>query len=57
MVTRVCHTIDILQDSICESFPNENFYSDLAFVSGIRPINIDPKSAEVIIDDNAEPER
>jgi len=38
------------------NFPNENFYSDLAFVSGIRPIIIDPRSAEVIIDDDAEPE-
>ena len=54
--TRVCHTIDILQDSICESDPNEQFFSDLAYVSGVQPINIFPMTAEVIIDDTAEPE-
>ena len=54
--TQVCHTIDIIQDDICESDPNEQFFSDLAYVSGVLPITIDPSTAEVIIDDSAEPE-
>ena len=54
--TRVCHTIIIQQDDICESDPNESFFSDLAYVSGIQTIIIDPPTAEVVIDDSAEPE-
>ena len=54
--TRVCHTIDILQDNICEYPPNENFFSDLAYVSGMQPITIAPPTAQVIIDDSDEPE-
>ena len=54
--TRVCHTIDILQDNICESSPNEFFFSDLAYVSGMQPITISPPTAEVIIDDSDQPE-
>ena len=54
--TRVCHTIDILQDNICENDPNEFFLSDLAYVSGVQPITIYPPTAQVIIDDSAEPE-
>lgn len=51
---RVCHTIDILQDSICEDDPNEHFFSDLSYVSGVLPITINPPTAEVIIDDSDE---
>ena len=54
--TRVCHDIDILQDDICESDPNESFFSNLAFSSGMQPITVFPRTAEVIIDDTAEPE-
>ena len=54
--TRVCHTIDILQDNICESDPNEFFFSDLAYVSGLMPITISPPTTQVIIDDNMEEE-
>ena len=54
--TRVCHTIDILQDDICESDPNEHFFSDLSYVSGEPPITIEPDNAQVVIDDSAEPE-
>ena len=54
--TRVCHAIDIMDDTICESDPNERFFSDLVFVSGEQPINIAPMTAQVIIDDTAEPE-
>ena len=54
--TRVCHTIDILQDNICESSPNEFFFSDLAYVSGVQPITISPPTAQVVIDDSMEEE-
>ena len=54
--TRVCHTIDILQDNICESSPNEFFFSDLAYVSGVQPITISPSTARVVIDDSMEEE-
>ena len=54
--TRVCHTITITNDNICESDPNEFFFSDLSYVSGIQPIAIDPSRAQVIIDDTNEPE-
>ena len=53
---RACHSIFILNNSICESDPNENFFSDLAYVSGVQPIIIDPVTAQVFIDDSAEPE-
>ena len=54
--TQVCHTITILQDDICEYPPNENFFSDLAYVSGVMPITIAPRTAEVVIDDSDEDE-
>jgi len=54
--TRVCHTITITNDDICEIDPNEFFFSDLSYVSGIQPITIDPERAQVIIDDTNEPE-
>ena len=53
--TRACHTIDITQDDICESDPNEFFFSDLSYVGGL-PLSIDPSTAQVIIDDTNEPE-
>ena len=55
-ITRVCHDIIILQDDICESDPNEFFFSNLTLSSGMQPIIVFPPSAEVIIDDTAEPE-
>ena len=53
---RVTHTITINQDDECENPPNESFFSDLALVSGVQPINLIRPRAEVIIDDNLEPE-
>ena len=52
--TRVCHTIMIIDDNICES--DKDFFSDLSPVSGMLPITIDPETARVIIDDSNEPE-
>ena len=54
--TRICHIINILQDESCEFTPNEFFFSDLAYVSGVQPITIDPPTAQVVIDDSRETE-
>ena len=51
----VCHTITIIDDNECEIDPNEQFFSDLFFVSGSQP-TIDPDRATVIINDTVEPE-
>ena len=53
---RVCSTIHILQDSISEHDPNEDFFMDLAYVSGVQPIIITQPMAQVVIDDSDEPE-
>ena len=53
--TCVCHTLDILQDSTCEH-PFNEFFSDLAYASGVQPITIARPTARVVIDDTAEPE-
>ena len=52
----MCHTITILNDDECEKDPNENFFSDLSYVSGDQPIEINPARAEVVINDIGEPE-
>ena len=48
--TFVCHTLLIIDDDDCELY-SENFFSELVYVSGKRPIMIMPETAEVIIDD------
>ena len=53
---RVTHTITILQDDDCENNPNEFFFTNLAFVSGVQPINVIRPRAQVIINDDLEPE-
>ena len=53
--TRVCHTIDTLQDNTCENDSNKFFISGLANVRGVQ-IYIYPSTAQVVIDDTAEPE-
>ena len=53
---RQSHTITILNDSICERDPNEQFFSNLNYVSGEKPITITPMRAEIVIDDFAEKE-
>ena len=52
---RVCYTVSILQDRVCEDTPNEQFLSDLAYVSGLQP-TISLSTAIVLIDDTEEPE-
>lgn len=54
--TRACLTIGILDDSNCEDDPNENFFLNLTYVSGMQPITVEPLTAQVIIDDTGEPE-
>ena len=52
---RQCHTITIVDDDDCEQ-PAENFFSDLRLYSGQQFITIYPARAQVIIDDDNEPE-
>ena len=55
--SRVCHTIDIVQDILCEAVPeNEHFFSDLSLVIDTQDVTIDPPTAQVIINDLDEPE-
>ena len=44
------------QDDECETDPDENFFSNLVFDSGIQPITVIRPRAEIIIDDSNEPE-
>ena len=56
--SRACHDVQITQDDSCEIDPImiEDFFSNLAYVSGIMPIIIDPPRTRVVIDDTNEPE-
>ena len=54
--SRICHTIDIIQDNVCEHPDPEDFFANLAYVSGIQNINIVQDSTRVLIDDSGEPE-
>ena len=51
-----CHIVDILQDELCEHPVPENFFADLAYVSGIQDITIVRDVTQVLIDDSNEPE-
>ena len=53
---RVTHTITINQDNECEDDSSEDFFSNLALVSGVQPIAVTRSRAQVIIDDTLEPE-
>ena len=53
--SRNCHRITINQDRICED-PNEDFFSNIALLSGDQPISVTRTPARVIIDDTNEPE-
>ena len=52
---RECHSVPILHDDECEPTP-ETFSANLAYVSGIRIITIDPPTTDVFIDDSNETE-
>ena len=51
---RVCFTVTIINDDICEA-PSENFFYDLEVVSG-DSIEIPFPFTEVVIKDDMEPE-
>ena len=51
---RANHTIRINQDQICETDPDEFFFSNIALNSGMQPINVIQENATVTIDDSAE---
>ena len=52
---RQCHTVNIVDDDDCEQ-PAEDFFSNLMFVSGQQVVTINRPQAEVVIDDDNEPE-
>ena len=54
--TNQTHTIIIRQDDICETDPDEFFFSNIALVSGTQPIDVIHPQATVFIDDSLEPE-
>ena len=54
--TEQCYNVTINQDNICENNPNEDFTVTLQYESGIQPISVAPDVADVIIDDDNEPE-
>ena len=53
---RQCHTVQIVDDNVCEDIQMiiEYFFSNLALVSGIPPITVDPDRAQVNITDSAD---
>ena len=53
---RVCHTVTILSDTLCEVDPAESFISELMYFDGIMPIIVFPPQATVLINDENETE-
>ena len=53
--TSECHSATILNDDNCE-LSLEDFFADLAYVSGHPIININIPTTRVIIEDSNEPE-
>ena len=54
--TAKTHTIFIEQDQICETDPNEFFFSNIVLDSGVQPIQVIHPQANITIDDRSEPE-
>ena len=48
-------TLSITNDELCEN-SNDNFSVNIAVVSGVQPITISPSRAQVVINDEDEPE-
>lgn len=48
--TRECHTVTIIPDEVCE-LTSEDFFADLALVTGTPIININSSVTQIIIDD------
>ena len=53
---RVCHTVHIIDDVVCEDNPNESFFSSLDVGSREQAIIVEPSLTEVIIDNTNQPE-
>ena len=51
-----CHTVVINQDDECEHPVPEDFFANLAYVSGIQNINIVRDRTQVLIDDSSQSE-
>ena len=54
--SRMCHTVDIIQDDVCEHSGPEDFFANLASVSSTLNINIVQDRTRVLIDDFNESE-
>ena len=50
-----CHTVQINDDNLCEQ-PPQDFFSQLTYIVGGRPITVDPDRARVVINDDTEDE-
>ena len=50
------HTIIINNDMECENMPNEEFFSNITFNSGVQSITVINPQAIVTIDDSGEAE-
>ena len=47
-----CHTVDILQDDVCEHPDPEDFFANLDYISVIPNVTIVQDRTQVIIDDS-----
>ena len=54
--SRSCHTVNIVQNSVCEYSNPEDFSANLVYVSGIQNIKLVQNRTQVLIDDFEEPE-
>ena len=54
--SRRCHIVEIIQDDVCELPEPEDFFANLAYVSGIQNIIIVQDRTRFLIDDSNEPE-
>ena len=51
---RVCHNVQIFNDSLCELSPTEYFFSSLEHERGEMPVFLNPDRARIIINDASE---
>ena len=54
-ISRVCHFVNIINDTMCEINPTEDFFPNLELAFG-ENIIVDPPQAQVIINDTNQPE-
>ena len=51
-----CHIVNITQDDVCEHPDPDDFFANLAYVSGRQNIFMVRDRTQVLIDDSNEPE-